>query len=60
MLSMLDTWHDHSLRNGVAGQFVCDHHTQCDSLLLEQIPQQAFRRYRVALALYQDVEHDPC
>src|SRR4051812_4175478 len=45
MLPMLNARHDHSLRGGRAGQFIGEHHTRCLAMLLEQLAQQALRRF---------------
>src|SRR3712207_6942119 len=49
---------DHPLGGGIAGQFIGDHHPRRRALLLEQLTQQALGRFRIAPALYQDVEHE--
>lgn len=59
MLPMLHARHHGAFRSGIAGQFIGDHHTRSRTLLLEQPPQQALGRCRIAAALNQDVEYDP-
>jgi hypothetical protein len=56
VLAMLHTRPPSFLRGGIAGQLVRDHHAWSDTLLLAQ---QALRRFGIAPALDQDVEHDP-
>ena len=56
---MLHARHHCPLRSGVVGQFIGDHHTRYDALLLEQLPQQTLGCFGVMTALDQDIEHDP-
>ena len=59
MLPMLHARHHSSFRSGIAGQFVGDHHARCLAMLLEQLAQQALRRFGIATTLDQNVEYGP-
>jgi hypothetical protein len=59
VLSMLTTWHHDPFRSGIAGQFIGDHHAWRRTLPLEQLAQQALRRFGIATTLDQNVEYGP-
>jgi len=59
VLPMLNTRHHDPFRSGIAGQFIGDHHARCLAMLLEQLAQQALRRFGIATTLDQNVEYGP-